>query len=152
MRIGIPQGKLPCAAFRIAAWAVVAALATATAGLAQEKPVTSEAAAGPQGLGGLQVSIDPATGKLRAPSPEEARAMTASLERIFRQSTQGLQAEQRSDGSLKLDLEGRFLSVSLGRRNPDGSVTTDCTNSLQHALKWLGAAPAPQPRPALERE
>ena len=147
MRIGIPQVKLPRAAFRIAAWAVVAVLATATAGLAQEKP-----AAGSEGLGGLQVSIDPATGKLRAPSPEEARAMAVSLERIFRQSTQGLQAEQRSDGSLKLDLKGRFLSVSLARRNPDGSVATDCTNSLQRALDWLGAAPAPQPRPALERQ
>ncbi len=150
MRTDIPQRKLPRAAFRIVVWAVVAALATTAAGLAQEKPAT-ESEAGSR-LGGLQVYIDPATGKLRAPSPEEARAMAASLERIFSQSTQGLQAEQQADGTLKLDLRGRFMSVSLARRSPDGSVATDCTNSLQHALTWLGAAPAPQPRPALERQ
>ena len=142
MRIGILRG-IPILALALAA-------ATAAAGAAQDPPTSGQAAA--PARSGVQVAIDPATGQLRAPSPEEMQALSASLERIFNQSTEGLQAEQRADGTLALDLRGRFLNAALIRKNADGSLKLNCTSDLRQARALFGLATAPRPQPARETE
>ena len=142
MRNGITRG--------IPILALALAVAAATAGAAQEKPAHGKAPA--PAMNGVQVAIDPVTGQLRPPTPEEAGALAASLEQIFNQSTEGLQAEQRADGTLALDLRGRFLSAALVRKNADGSLNIQCTNDLRQARALFGVATAPRPQPALETE
>lgn len=142
MRNGITRG--------IPILALALAVALAAAGAAQEKPASGQASAA--GMSGLQVVIDPSTGQLRVPTPEETQALSASLEQIFNQSTEGLQVEERPDGTLVLDLQGRFMHGVLAQKNADGTLTSHCTNDPRQARAFLRAVPAPQPRPALETE
>lgn len=142
MRNGITRG--------IPILALALAVALAAAGAAQETPASGKAPA--PAMNGIQVAIDPVTGQLRVPTPEEARLMSASLEQIFNQSTEGLQVEERADGTLVLDLQGRFMHGLLAQRNADGTLARHCTSGLQQALTFFLSTPSPRTQPALEKE
>ncbi len=142
MRIGIMRGALILA--------LALAVAASAAGMAQDKPVSGKAAA--PAASGVQVAIDPATGQLRAPTPEEMRTLSASLEQLFRQSTEDLKPEERADGTLVLDLQGSFLNAALIQKSADGTLKLNCTSDIRQARALFGLAPAPRPQPAAETE
>lgn len=94
------------------------------------------------------------TGKedAKPPTPAE-QAADAELERITDQSSEGLTPVQRPDGSVTVDLEGRFQSVVVARKNADGTTSIGCVDRLpsKDAAPQAPAAPAqPAPTPALE--
>lgn len=90
-------------------------------------PLLCLAAAGAPCAVGQMVYIDPATGEFSTPSaagvpmPEALRRPDPALST----SSVGLQEVVHPDGSVSVDLQGRFQSRIYGTLEPDGDVTID---------------------------
>src|SRR5207249_2675349 len=81
---------------------------------------------------GLTVAIDPETGVLGPPSPEQARAI-ASATRVSPSSIQsGLVEIHRPDGAVGIDLQGRFRDYAMVRMGADGKPVFDCLHAEGH--------------------
>ena len=48
--------------------------------------------------------------------------------------------ERRRDGSVAVDLQGRFQNVTLARRNDDGTVSASCVDTPEAAAAFLAGA------------
>ena len=59
------------------------------------------------------------------------------------QSTEGLVQAQNPDGSVSVDLQGRFQNVMMARKNDDGSVSQACIDNSAAASAFLRANPQP---------
>ena len=84
-----------------------------------------------------KAAIDPATGRLRGVTSEEARALIASVSRELSQSDEGLTIVYHPDGMISIDLEGRFESTALVRVDPDGTLRAQCVTSVEEAERFL---------------
>lgn len=98
------------------------------------------------GMAGMIVALDPETGALGMPSARQADALLRSEENMLSRSTEGLQAQYLPDGSVMLDLQGRFQEFSVARIGADGRVTFECLSSADAVRSALRA---PLPRPAV---
>ncbi len=109
----------------------------------------STAQADQAGDSGQKAAIDPATGRLRPLTPEEARALIDSVARSVSQADTGLTLVYHPNGAISIDLEDRFESTSLVRMEPDGSLTVQCVTTAAEAETFLlggGAALEPAAR------
>jgi hypothetical protein len=93
-----------------------------------------------RGSAGLRAYIDPATGQLREPTPEESRALSRPTRAIV--SPKELQAVRHANGMTSVDLKDAFLMDLVARRNADGSISIDCAPRSRET--------APLPAPFLE--
>jgi hypothetical protein len=71
-------------------------------------------------------------------TPEEARKLTEGIKPLVNQSTEGLVEVKRPDGSVSMDLQGRFQNVSVARKEADGTVTQSCVNNIAAATAFFG--------------
>lgn len=92
-------------------------------------------------VAGQEVEVDGRTGRMKELTPEEAQKLAAGLKRVVNQSTEGLVQVQHADGSVSMDLEGRFQNVTVARVSKDGSVTQSCVDSPQAAGAFFGIDP-----------
>lgn len=92
-------------------------------------------------VAGQDVDVDSQTGKMKELTPEEARKLAAGLKQMVNQSTEGLVQVQHADGSVSMDLEGRFQNVTVARVNEDGSVTQSCVDNPQAAAEFFRIDP-----------
>ncbi len=92
-------------------------------------------------VAGQDVEVDSQTGQMKELTPEEARKLAAGLKKMVNQSTEGLVQVQHADGSVSMDLEGRFQNVTVARVNEDGSVTQSCVDNPQAAGAFFGIDP-----------
>ncbi|HVQ40086.1 MAG TPA: hypothetical protein VMS31_21280 [Pyrinomonadaceae bacterium] len=92
-------------------------------------------------VAGQDVEVDPQTGKIRPLTREEAQKLAAGLKDMLNQSTEGLEQVQHEDGSVSMDLKGRFQNVTVARVNQDGSVTQSCVDNPQAAGAFFGIDP-----------
>jgi len=120
----------------------------------------------PKSDGGATTQEATATDKLRQPTKEEAAELTAGLERALSQPTEGLREIQLDNGIVGLDLDGTHENVALAKRNPDGTITVGCVNTMDEASDFLtnnnaqaqakpekkAATSAPQPAQKLEEK
>ena len=90
------------------------------------------------GTAGQQVAIDPQTGRLRAVTPEEARALVAALTSSLSQSDAGLVPVRLPNGVVTLDLDGRFESAAMAKLAADGSIDAECVTSVEELKHFLG--------------
>jgi len=90
---------------------------------------------------GQSVAVDRQTGKLRAPTPDEARQLAMALRKYLNRSSQGLTVKIHPNGAQSVDLQGRFQSVSLAKVNEDGSSSQKCVTSMQEAKEFLNSSP-----------
>ncbi len=121
------------------------ALATSAAAVAQQAPSPKTDAAGGYAyvpFAGQMVAIDRQTGKLRPPTPEEARKLAEGLKDFLSRSDQGLTIVTHPNGAQSVDLQGRFQSVTLAKINRDGSSSTKCVTSMPEARAFLAPAPS----------
>lgn len=81
------------------------------------------------------------TGQIRPLTQEEAQKLAAGLRQLVNQSTDGLKSVQHPDGSVSIDLEGRFQSVAVARRELDGRVTQSCVDNPGAAAAFFGIDP-----------
>ena len=110
----------PRARFMSLLMAAIAAM-SAPAGAGEPAPKKPPAPA----AAGWRAFRDPATGKLREPTPEEARELSR---REARKSAAPLTFEVvvHPDGMKSVDLKGAFTMSLVARRNPDGSISYEC--------------------------
>jgi hypothetical protein len=92
-------------------------------------------------VAGQDVHIDSETGEIQPLTPQEAEKMTAGLATMVNQSTEGLDQVPHPDGSVSMDLEGRFQNVTVARVNKDGTVTTSCVDNPRAAGAFFGIDP-----------
>jgi hypothetical protein len=120
--------------------AIAMALAAAGPHVAQAAS-QGKAAAGPQVTahpsGGLTVSIDPRTGRIRPITPQEARQLVAGMSHLFSRAITAKDVTEYADGTISVDLSGSFQNVYLARLNPDGSVGQACVDNAAAAYDFL---------------
>jgi len=128
-------------------WVVVLSLLASAPALraADAEPVPTASA-------GLQMAVDPATGRLTAPTPEQRARLAAALARMIDQRTDGLEVRRLPNGMHLVDLQGRFQSVEVAVRGTDGVVHLRCIDSPDDLKSLLERehTPSPAPPPATE--
>jgi hypothetical protein len=92
-------------------------------------------------VAGQEVQVDSQTGQIKELTPEEAQKLAAGLKQNLNRSTEGLVEERNPDGSVSIDLQGRFENVTVARTNDDGSVTTGCVDNAKAAGEFFGIDP-----------
>ena len=81
------------------------------------------------------------TGQIKPLTPEEAQKLAAALKELANQSTDGLQQIRHADGSVSMDLQGRFQNVAIAKRNEDGTVSQSCVDNPQAGAAFFGIDP-----------
>ena len=125
-----------------------ATVAIGAAAIAARRP-SEQAAAEPgrnaprqsQTLSALAAPQDPQTAQIRPLTQDEAQRLATALKELANQSTEGLKPVQHADGSVSIDLDGRFQNVVLGRRNLDGSIAQGCVDNSQAGAAFFGIDP-----------
>lgn len=79
--------------------------------------------------------------QIRPLTQEEAQRLGEGLKNLVNQDTEGLKQVRHADGSVSIDLEGRFQSVTVARRNEDGKVVQSCVDNRQAAAEFFGIDP-----------
>lgn len=64
----------------------------------------------------------------------------ADLARMLDRTTEGLRSFQLPDGTVAVDLEGRFMHASVATKRPDGSVAVSCGASHKELAQAKAAA------------
>lgn len=89
--------------------------------------------------------------QILATGAEDSRPTTArevagleDLAQMIDRSTEGLEVVQRADGTLSVDLRGRFMSLAIARPQADGSEPVSCLigSEALAALEAFTAQPA----------
>ncbi len=86
------------------------------------------------GVSGQQVAKDPATGKFRAPTPEELKALAPPANN---ESDAGLTVRTLPSGVKMIDLEGRFQNYSVATKDENGKLKTGCVTNAKEAEQFL---------------
>jgi len=148
----LPLTLTCCCVLALVALVAPVSAAEAPTDTAQEAPAatvtaTDAAPALAPGEAGARVFIDPATGERRLPNAAEKQVMARQLRSMLSRSTEGLVPVYRGDGTVVLDLEGRFMSVAVARKQADGTVEHECVTDEAAAGAFLaGTAPVSQPQ------
>lgn len=81
------------------------------------------------------------TGQVKPLSPDEAQKLADSLKHLLNKSTEGLVEERHADGSVSVDLQGRFEHVTVARKNQDGTVSQSCVDNPRAAAAFYKIDP-----------
>jgi hypothetical protein len=110
------------------------------------KKAPAAATAKPEAAAGasLRVARDPVTGALRPLTPEEARQLLGARPLAVAEP----QVVTLPDGTRMMRLGPNQASLSVARKNPDGTYASACVHGPDEARTFLEAAPGPAPAPA----
>lgn len=86
-------------------------------------------------VGGRKVRVNAQTLQQGPLTREQARQLADQLE--GNKATEGLVEEQHEDGTVSVDLQGRFQNVTLAKRNDDGTVSASCVDTPEAAVTFL---------------
>ena len=92
-------------------------------------------------IGSQTVQIDPQTGQVQPLTPDEARRLAEGLKEMANQSSEGLKQVKHADGSVSMDLEGRFQNVAVARKEADGTVAQSCIDNPQAGAAFFRIDP-----------
>ena len=84
---------------------------------------------------------DGQTAQAQPLTDEEAQKLASGLKGMVNQSTDGLVETQHDDGSVSVNLEDRFQSVTVARVNKDGSISQSCVDNPKAAGAFFGIDP-----------
>jgi hypothetical protein len=85
---------------------------------------------------GIRVFIDPATGRIRRPTLEERRRVSAAVPRD--RSARTYEVKTRPDGTRIVKLDDAFLMSVVAKKNPDGTVSHVCRTGPDAAASVEG--------------
>lgn len=88
-----------------------------------------------------QIPLDPQTGQVRPLTQEEAQEMANGIKQLVNQSSDGLQSVRHADGSVSMDLQGRFQSIAVAKRDEDGKVAQSCVDNPKAAAAFFEIDP-----------
>jgi hypothetical protein len=91
-------------------------------------------------IAGQKVEVD-GQGQIKPLTPEEARKLADGLKVMLNRSSDGLEAVKQADGSVSMDLQGRFQNVAVAKRTADGSVAQSCVDNSQSAAAFFEIDP-----------
>jgi hypothetical protein len=89
-------------------------------------------------VAGQDIQIDTQTGEVKPLTPQEAQQLAEGLAPMLDNSTDGLVQVNHADGSVSMDLEGRFQNVTVVRVNTNGTVEQSCVDNPRAAAKFFG--------------
>ena len=136
----------------LATGAVAAVAKFESASSPQTQPATAKAPANfvTVEVGGKKIQVNAATLQQGPLTQEQSQQIADALQ--SNKSTDGLVQVQHADGTVEMDLQGRFQNVALAKKNDDGSVSQTCVDTPEAASAFLqskDAASAPsRPRKA----
>lgn len=90
---------------------------------------------------GGQIPLDPQTGQVRPLTQEEAQEMANGIKQLVNQSSDGLQSVRHADGSVSMDLQGRFQSIAVAKRDEDGKLAQSCVDNPKAAAAFFEIDP-----------
>ena len=89
-----------------------------------------EASTESSGTASMRAYLDPETGELTVGvMPAGELALDADTQNALRRDSEGLQSVRHADGSVSMDLQGRFQSVSVARVDENGKITMCSDNA-----------------------
>jgi uncharacterized membrane protein YdfJ with MMPL/SSD domain len=91
---------------------------------------------------GQIVVVNRQTGQSRPLTPDEARMLAEGIKQLVNQSTEGLVQVQRADGSVSMNLQGRFQNVLLAKKESDGTISQACVDNPEEAAAFFEIDPA----------
>lgn len=101
--------------------------------------------AAPEGLGpgaaAMRATINPETGKLEIRAGGPPLTLDAATREALRHDDEGLKEVHHPDGTISVDLRGRYQSVSVARVGEDGTVMI-CSDDAKDVESIL-RGPAP---------
>ncbi len=95
---------------------------------------------------GMVVAVDPETGALVLPTPEQRLRLTPAERTGLLRTSSGLAEQRLPDGSVMVDLQGRFREFTVVQAGPSGVLRLGCVHD-QAALRRLLQPAAPVPTP-----
>ena len=95
--------------------------------------------AGRPAVGGMLIGIDPETGKLGMPTREQWNELSDLEQQRLDHSSAGLVEVHHPDGSVSVDLQGRFQEFATVRIGPDGKLVFQCVDGAENAERALKA-------------
>ena len=108
------------------------AASTATAQTAQVNTTDS----------GQQVSVDPQTHKLRAPTAEESKKLSEGMN--LTRVPEAVQVTRLPNGASMAELPEEFMDATVVTKAPDGTLHMQCVRGMNQANALVNA-PASQP-------
>ena len=98
----------------------------------QQAEQVNATGAGNPAMQSMRVYRDPETGQLGR-APARPLALSPEEQRMVSRSTQGLTSRFLPNGAIALDLQGRFMNLSIATRNADGTISMNCVDSPDQA-------------------
>jgi hypothetical protein len=86
-------------------------------------------------VGGKKLQVNAQALQQGPLTQEQAQQIADALK--DNKSTDGLVQVQNSNGSVSVDLQGRFQNVALARKNDDGSISQACVDNAEAAAAFL---------------
>jgi hypothetical protein len=86
-------------------------------------------------VGGKRISVNAKTLQQGPLTQEQSQQIADALE--GNKSTDGLVEVKHADGTVSMDLQGRFQNVMMAQKNDDGSVSTACVDTPEAARSFL---------------
>lgn len=90
---------------------------------------------------GQAVVLDRQTGQTRQLTPEEALKLAEGIKQLVNQSDEGLIQIEHADGSVSMDLQGRFQNVMLAKKEADGIISQACVDNVESAASFFEIDP-----------
>lgn len=123
---------------------LVAGVATAVAAYASRGPAQPKAVPAAPRPVDPYVTVEVAGRRLRvnAQTLQQGPLTQAQAQQLAEQlegnkATEGLVQERHEDGTVSVDLQGRFQNVTLARRNDDGTVSAACVDTPEAAGEFI---------------
>lgn len=92
-------------------------------------------------VGNQDLHIDSQSGDIKPLTQEEAQRLANELAPRLDTSTDGLTQVRHADGSVSMDLQGRFQNVAVARVNEDGTIEQSCVDNPRAAAKFFRIDP-----------
>ena len=86
-------------------------------------------------VGGRTLRVNPQTLQQGPLTQEQSQQLAEQLE--GNKTYDGLVQEKHDDGTVSVDLQGRFQNVTLAKRNDDGTVSAACVDTPEAAGAFL---------------
>ena len=86
-------------------------------------------------VGGKRLRVNALTLQQGPLTQEQSQQIADALKN--NKSTDGLVEVRHADGTVSMDLQGRFQNVTLARKNDDGSVSEACVDNPEAASAFL---------------
>src|SRR5688572_25642958 len=92
-------------------------------------------------VGDQDIQVNSQTGEIKPLTQEEAQKLANGLAPMLDDSADGLVQVKHTDGSVSMDLQGRFQNVAVARINKNGTVEQSCVDNPRAAAKFFRIDP-----------